>query len=113
MSNCRSTTYGIYVIQLDREGWFAELHDALGAELEAVGLQHSLTVQVSEEAFSPDIPSVAVYMGDARAAAVGEQNVTRLLDFDRRRKGASRVMRDGEINGGARTESRHRRNPEP
>ena len=64
-----STTYGIYVIQLDREGWFAELQDALGAELEAVGLQHSLTVQVSEKPFSPDVPSVAVYMGDARAAA--------------------------------------------
>jgi hypothetical protein len=64
-----STTYGIYVIQLDRECWFIELQDALGAELEAVGLQHSLTVQVSEEPFSPDIPSVAVYLGDASAAA--------------------------------------------
>src|SRR5690242_20606457 len=44
--------------------------------------------------------------GNARTAVVGEQDVARLLDLDGRGKGASRVMRDGEIDGSARTEGK-------
>jgi TIR domain len=58
-----STTYGIEVIQLGMGSRLAELEKALAEELKDIGLQNSITVEVRQEAFTDDQPSVAVYYG--------------------------------------------------
>jgi hypothetical protein len=69
------TVYGIYVIQLGRESWLAKLSEAVTAELEAIGLHRSISVQVSETPFTEEVPCLCVYMGDALAAA--EESIDR------------------------------------
>lgn len=63
-----STLYGIYVMHVGDEDSVAELAGAVKAELEAIGLHRSVAVDVGDEPFPDDVPSVGVFLGNAAAA---------------------------------------------
>jgi hypothetical protein len=81
------TTYEIQVIQKDRDGWLAELREAVAAELLAVGLHRTVAVLVAETIPDPDVPSTAVYLGSPSAAGAAD-----LADVAVAALGAGRVV---------------------
>lgn len=66
-------TYQIQVLQVDRPGWLADLHRAVAAELQAIGMHRSVGIDVTETITGPPtVPTVAaVLVGPASAADPG------------------------------------------
>ncbi|MGC1852366.1 MAG: toll/interleukin-1 receptor domain-containing protein [Solirubrobacterales bacterium] len=63
-----NTVYEIQVIQLDREERMREIQQAVAAELREVGLHQTVSITLTEATPTPDVPSLAVYLGSQVAA---------------------------------------------
>jgi hypothetical protein len=63
-----STVYRIQVVQIDRQDWFDALRKALIAELRAVGVHHSVDLQIGADSIGAE-PGLVVYLGSDAAVA--------------------------------------------
>lgn len=61
--------YRICVLSADQDAWATELRSAAESELLALGLHRAVSLDFDDEVLDAEVPSVAVFLGSAMAAA--------------------------------------------